>query len=155
VPLTLSLATLAALEALRAARNPPDPVERAHDAFLLFGGMGPCVYLRRSGAFLVGADELWGEHRTRAASPDEACAALVIAAHRLHLPALLALLPARPDSAADCSHCQGQRWSPLLTAPDGAPALICPRCHGRGWLPREPLAEPSPEPYPIEIKDES
>ncbi|HUP50117.1 MAG TPA: hypothetical protein VNA04_15130, partial [Thermoanaerobaculia bacterium] len=50
---------IAKLEKWRASRKGGDDVEREHDAFVLFGGMGPCLYVTRSGDFLVGADEFF------------------------------------------------------------------------------------------------
>jgi len=115
------------LEELRAVRY-PDPVEQEYDAFMLFGGMGPCVYVRRAGTFLVGADETWNVPETREATPEEATMSLVIAARRFEMPSLLSLLPQRPENAAECAQCHGQRWDLSW------PALVCEQCHGRGWF---------------------
>ena len=110
-----------------------DAVEQEHDAFMLFGGMGTCLYIRRDGTLLVGADEFWGEPETRVASQDEACKALVIGARRYEMPGLLDLLPPRPDQAVECSHCRGLRWASFRTVDGGCAEIVCPTCSGSDW----------------------
>jgi hypothetical protein len=134
----MSSELIAALSRLRADRKVGDPVENEFDALCLFGGMGPCLYVTRSGDFLVGKDEFFEEPGTRGASDDEAIAALVIGATRLGLPELLGLVPRRPSDAFECSLCGGRRWHPIKSTSGEWPIAICTSCHGRGWTVAEP-----------------
>lgn len=110
-----------------------DPVEVEQDAFRLFGGMGPCMYVTRSGEFLIGADPTFDEPVLRSASDDEAIESLVIGSLRLALPELLELVPSRPGDAGNCPVCKGQRWHPIRSIAGAWPIAICTACHGRGW----------------------
>jgi hypothetical protein len=135
---SLSSDLIAALSRLRAERKFGDPVESEHDAFRLFGGMGPCLYVTRAGDFLVGRDEFFDEPVTRGASDDEAITALVIGARRLGLSELLNFVPRRPSEASTCSVCFGKRWHPVKSTSGEWPIAICTSCHGRGWAVAEP-----------------
>ena len=134
----LSSELIAALSRLRAEMEFGDPVESEHDAFRLFGGMGPCLYVTRAGDFLVGKDEFFDEPVTRGASDDEAITALVIGATRLELSELLSFVPRRPSEASECGVCRGRRWHPIKSALGEWPIVICTLCHGRGWAVAEP-----------------
>lgn len=101
------------------------------DAFVLYGGMGPCAYLTTDGRVLEdhrGWDD--SEPPVREASDDEAIAWIVAGARRTGVRALLELLPRAPVGATACARCAGSRW---ITLPVGQ--FVCPRCHGRGLEP--------------------
>jgi len=118
---------LARLEQIRQSRGGGDAVERERDAFQLFGGMGPCLYVTRTGEFLVGADEVFDEPELRSADENEAITALVIGSKLV--PELLELTPGRPEGVNVCGQCEGSRWFPL-----GSNVIICTKCRGRGWV---------------------
>jgi hypothetical protein len=123
---TLTQGVIAALEAERRRRG-PDAVEVEHDAFLVFGGMGPCRYITRAGRFLVGKDDFWGEPVLREAEDREAVASLRGAARRLSLPELLTFIPPKPPEAVVCDGCEGSGRSAHM------PAVVCLACSGTGW----------------------
>lgn len=59
-PLALSPEVIAKLRAYLAKRRwPVDDIEREHDAFMLFRGMGPARYLTSDGRILIDGDDIW------------------------------------------------------------------------------------------------
>lgn len=136
----LSSKLIVKLEKWRASRKGGDEVERERDACMLFGGMGPCLYVTRAGEFLVGADEFFDEPALRAANDNEAVAALVIG--EKCVPGLVELVPGPTEGAVVCDLCAGKRWHPLKSACGEWPVVICTECHGRGWRPSVPKVTP-------------
>jgi hypothetical protein len=125
--------TLAALRQHQARTGWIDEVTSSQDAFLLFGGMGPCLYITSAGTFLSGPD-LDETFLFREAEDDEAVSALVIGAKRTGIEALLDLVPAAPPGAHLCDFCQGKRWDPLRDTTGEWPIVVCRQCAGRGWI---------------------
>ena len=122
----LPASVIAAFEAEQAIRG-RDATELEHDAFMTFGGMGPCRYITRDGRFLVGADEFWHEPVLRESKDEEAIATLRGAGRRFSSQSLLDLIPIRPPDALACSSCDATGW--LV----GQHSVICPKCSGLGW----------------------
>jgi len=108
-----------------------DEIEATHDAFLLYPGMGPMLYLTADGRVVVDGRS-WDGEPPREATDDEAIAALVIGANTTGVAALLDLLPPRPAEAQTCAACTGQRMSELV--PGSGNRVICSLCRGRGWV---------------------
>src|SRR4051812_23521088 len=114
---TLPADVLAALRARSAQeRWPPDPEVRKYgEAFLLYPGLGPALYLLEDGRVLVDArgwegvyrDGVMKEGPIREASDDEAVGALVVGARETGIAALLSLLPPAPARASPCPRCAG------------------------------------------------
>ena len=123
--ITLTPTAIAAFEADQVRRG-RDAVELEQDAFLIFGGLGPCRYITRTGRFLIGKDEFWDEPDLREAEDLEAIGSLRGAARRFCLPELLTFIPTRPAEAEVCGGCEGSGWSLHL------PTVIC-QCGGLGW----------------------
>ena len=115
------------------SRELPGKVETAHDAILIYGGMGPSYYVTRAGKMLIGADEDWGVPVTREVTEDEWCTIIVGAAHRFQIPELLKALPTEPVDSRKCQNCCGDRWEPVRGAKGEWPVVICRQCFGRGW----------------------
>lgn len=120
------------LESLRRARQPPDPSEELHDAFLLDPGLGPATYLKRDGR-IVWEDDGWGVKPTRA----HVYLAIIAGAAKTGLARLRDLLPSRPADAVDCKHCDASgRFSAHGQMRDvhGAKiSIACIDCAGLGW----------------------
>ena len=123
---------LATLRAWRAER-PSDPIEREHDAFCLDPGLGPAWFLTSDGRVLVDGTS-WDGEPLREAADAEACQTIVAGARKLGMPALLTLLPARPQRARTCPHCNGERYSSVLPGHAEAPRFLCQVCDGLGWV---------------------
>lgn len=123
------------LQALREARRlrrlkfGQDEVEDEHDAFLLYPGMGPMLYLTHTGVVLVD-ERSWDGEAVREAKDDyEAIGALVVGAKITGIASLLDLVPPKPVAGQSCPKCSGSRWMRL-----GAGEMVCVECSGRGWV---------------------
>ena len=124
---------LSALREFRQRRGWSDDVTSAHDAFMLYGGMGPAMYLTSDGRFLI--DGLaWDDTPLRESSDDEAICSLVVGAKRTGIAELLAFVPPAPASANICNVCGGTRWQVLRGTVPELPPVICTTCWGRGWV---------------------
>lgn len=107
-------------------------VEEQNDAFLLYAGMGPMLYVTADGRVLVDGRG-WDDEALREATDDEAIGAMVVGARRTGITLLLDLLPPKPPSASDCAGCEGARFM-TLQASNGEPfPIVCTDCAGRGW----------------------
>lgn len=108
-------------------------IELNEDAFLLFPGMGPALYLTSDGRVLKDRRD-WDESLPiEEGSDDDAVAALVIGAEDLDLPELLELIPAPLPSAQSCTRCGGSRWFTFKDHFGKTARVICPDCAGRGY----------------------
>ncbi len=138
MPFALPAALLHALRARQAGLEcQPDPPVRAFgEAFLLYSGLGPELYLIADGRVVVD-ERVFGEE-VREASPDEEVAAIVVGAEKTGIAKLADLLPPPPRSAKSCSRCSGSRWWAVGPNVNGKPfSVVCPDCHGRGWKPAQ------------------
>ena len=134
-PLALSPEVIAKRRAYLAKRRwPRDDIERKHDAFQLFGGMGSPGYITCDGRILIDADEIWEAPGLREAnSDDEVIAMLTVGAKNTGIVELLGLIPPKPADAVVCPLCNGSRWWHLPGAKRGAEPIVCLLCRGRGW----------------------
>jgi len=132
VAFVISKPLLAELGEWRARRAVRDRVEQDHDAYCLDGGLGPGWYMTADGRFLRDGSG-WDDEPLREATEAEAFQAIVIGAKKTGISGLLALLPARPNGAPTCTHCDGTRFAALAPHRD-APRFVCKACDGLGWV---------------------
>lgn len=115
----------------RAHPAPPEVAAVVGPAVFLVGGMGNAVYLALDGR-LVG----WGAEGLPPAVIDDPglmTRAIVIAAHELRRPGLLALRPPAPEGVPPCPVCDGCGWD-AAPAPSFDSGHLCFICAGRGWM---------------------
>jgi len=102
---------------------------RRLDALYLFGTIGMEAVLKSDGTVLVAVEDAWDQPSAagpqwRLATEHERTASLVIAGRRI--PELVALLPARPPGAVDCSRCRGSG--------EIVNGVACMDCGALGWV---------------------
>src|SRR5436190_641542 len=118
----------------RTASREKDALEITENAFLLFPGMGPALYLTSDGRILRDGRE-WDESSSiEEGTDDDAVAALVIGADNLDLPDLIRLLPQPSVGASPCTGCGGSRWFAFKDYFGKAARVICSECRGRGYM---------------------
>ena len=96
--------------------------------YLLHGGPGGCDFLDADGE--VWSWSAWDDSVEHVPDGPRKVGAVAIAAERV--PALVDWFPIRPSDAGDCKMCRAQGWLDVMT-----PRLLCPECHGMGWIARE------------------
>jgi hypothetical protein len=107
-----------------------DEIEEAHDAFLLYPGMGPMLYLTADGRVLEDGRG-WDGDDIVELDGDRADVAIAVGAKTTGINELLELLPPQPPDATTCAQCSGTRWSQLHP---GVPhEFPCTACSARGW----------------------
>jgi hypothetical protein len=128
---------LAALRARQATLTdqPDEQVRRYGEAFLLYPGLGPEIYLLADGRVILDERAFFGTE-VHEASVDEAVAAIVVGAEQTGIAGLLELIPSAPSDAVRCRRCAGSRWWRIGL--DEIAKVICPGCLGRGWTARAP-----------------
>lgn len=133
----LSAPLLAALRARQATLidQPDEQVRRYGEAFLLYPGLGPEIYLLADGRVILDERAFFGTE-VHEASADEAVAAIVVGAEKTGIAGLLELIPSAPSDAVRCRRCAGSRWWGIGL--HGIAKVICPGCLGRGWTARAP-----------------
>jgi hypothetical protein len=116
----------------RESPAPPEVEAVVGPAVFLVGRLGNSAYLALDGR-VVGWAAADGHPPAVIDDPDQAGRLLVIAAHELRQPGLLALLPPVPEGMRVCPACDGSRWdfTPEPNYPDGR---VCFICKARGWL---------------------
>ena len=129
---TIPTSILARLRQER-VRRPDNELQDREDAFLLFPGMGPALFLTADGRILKDARD-WDESaNVEEGSDDDAVAAIVIGAENWDIPELLSLLPEAPQNSRPCPQCGGSRWFSFRNYHGNPAKIICPECGGRGW----------------------
>ena len=129
---TISPTLLQKLQDRTAGREKTD-IELSHDAFLLFPGMGPALFLTSDGRVFKDSRD-WDESiPIEEGSDDDAVAALVIGAENLDLPDLLELLPKPTPGSIPCSLCKGTRWFSFNDYYGKPAKILCSECRGRGY----------------------
>lgn len=108
-----------------------DELERTHDAFLLYPGMGPMLYLTADGRVLEDSRG-WDGDAVVELTGDQANAALVVGAKKTGISALLDLLPPRPPDGKVCPKCSGTRVAEPIEG--FGSEFPCDMCGSRGWL---------------------
>jgi hypothetical protein len=116
---------------LRSMDSWEDEVENAHDAFLLYPGMGPMLYLTADGRILEDSRG-WDGDAVVELTGDQANAALVIGAMKTRIPDLLTLIPSMPAGARVCPKCRGARVAEPIEG--FGHQLPCDSCGSRGWV---------------------
>lgn len=115
-----------------------DQVSESHDAFLIYSGMGPMLYLTSDGRVLEDSRG-WDDTGIVELTGDAAYAALVTGAGSTGIQELLDLIPPMPPGGRPCPRCGGTRRARLL-GPDGrpvegsGPGYPCASCGSRGWV---------------------
>jgi hypothetical protein len=108
-----------------------DEIEAAHDAFLLYPGMGPMLYLTAAGRILEDSRG-WDGDAVAELTGVQANAALVIGAKKTGIPGLLGLIPPMPSGARLCPKCNGMRVAEPVAG--FGHELPCVVCGSHGWV---------------------
>ena len=115
-------------------RELSDPYERAIAAELgalpIAGDMGGYLAPRPDGEILSCA---WQEPREPRAEPEARVRNAALFRGSRRYPELAALVPARPETARTCPHCEGT-GEESYTREHGISNIVC-YCGGLGWLP--------------------
>lgn len=115
---------------VRAMTTWQDEIERTYDAFLLYPGMGPMLYLTSDGRVFEDGRG-WDGDDIIELDGDRANLAIVVGAKTTGIIELLDLLPPAPPDATTCSKCSGTRWAQVHP---GVPHdFPCTACGARGW----------------------
>jgi hypothetical protein len=125
----LEQAAHAYVDAIMGLRN---EIEETHDAFLIYPGMGPMIYITADGRVLKDPRSWDGEGELHEVTDAEAIGALVIGAKNTGITALLELIPCQPPDGQTCTTCDGRRWEEL--PPGSGHEMVCSLCNGRGWI---------------------
>lgn len=107
-----------------------DEIEVQHDAFLLYPGMGPMLYLTADGRILQDSRGWDGDSVVEVFGYD-ANAALLLGAKITGIRELLNLLPPPPPGAAVCTKCNGTRMAAQIEG--SSHEFPCIACEARGW----------------------
>jgi hypothetical protein len=105
--------------------GPPDPRQgtaRRYDALPVYSDLGGDIFLTASGSLIFVDGETGEQAVLPRAPPNLRLVALVAAAEKFS--DLAALVPKRPESAAECSYCCGTGRKLQLR---------CGKCSGLGW----------------------
>jgi len=113
---------------VQAARGELSDANSRFLGYLLHGGPSSCDFLDADGE--VWCWSAWDDTVEHVPDGPRKVGAVAIAAKRI--PALAAWFPIRPINAVDCNRCRAQGWLEIMTL-----RLLCPECHGMGWIPQE------------------
>lgn len=114
-----------------------DELEATHDAFLIYPGMGPMLYLTADGRVLEDG-RAWDGAAVVELTGCQATQALAVGALNTGIPALLDLLPPAPEGAGTCPTCGGTHY--YRPHPQHGP-FPCFDCGALGWI---PVPDPAP-----------
>ncbi|MBI1313640.1 hypothetical protein GC176_20300 [bacterium] len=105
-----------------------DPIANEYDAFMLYPGMGPAIYITADGRIIWYDYGEWGVGDSLTLK--DAIFGVVAGIPETRIESLREVLPRRPNDSTTCKLCDGsgRMQVPMLTK-----SFICSDCGGLGW----------------------
>lgn len=106
------------------------------ELYLVFPGMGVPRYISETGVVYLEGD--WLDHLDQTIRPgtlSQTLSCYAYTADKFNIPGLRSALPRRPEEATDCHRCErGSGWMNWSEPKGRCRQILCPECHGLGWI---------------------